>query len=246
MTQVFGNALRRLADNRRPGSMADRFRRRRFALFRSLLDGVQASRGGEPLKILDIGGTPSFWERMEFAATSDVEIVLLNLAHQEVPNEHMHSLIGNAADLSMFENGSFDVVISNSVIEHLPDLELQRRMAAEVQRVGVRHWVQTPNRRFPLEPHFLFPFFQYLPVAARTWLLGHMDLGWYRRERDPEAARATVRSVRLMTDREVRSLFPNSRLLAERAFGMVKSFIVIGGWDQADISFATIGGGSQR
>jgi 2-polyprenyl-3-methyl-5-hydroxy-6-metoxy-1,4-benzoquinol methylase len=171
---------------------------------------------------------------MGFAASPEVEIVLLNLEHQEVPSEHMRSLIGNATDLSMFESDGFDIVISNSVIEHLPNLELQRQMASEIQRVGVRHWVQTPNRRFPLEPHFLFPFFQYLPLAAQSWLLAHMDLGWFPRERDPDAARATVRSVRLMTKRELCDLFPNSRVLSERAFGMVKSFIVIGGWQESE------------
>jgi hypothetical protein len=169
---------------------------------------------------------------MDFAASPTVEIVLLNIYKQEVLNEHMHAVVGDAADLSAFENAAFDVVVSNSVIEHLPSPELQARMASEIQRVGIRHWVQTPNRNFPLEPHFLFPFFQYLPVAIRAWLLGQMDLGWYRRERDPALAMEAVRSIRLMTHRELRDVFPESQLVVERAFGLAKSFIVIGGWDR--------------
>jgi hypothetical protein len=35
--------------------------------------------------------------------------------------------------------------------------------------VGRRHFIQTPNSWFPIEPHFLFPFFQFLPLSARTW-----------------------------------------------------------------------------
>jgi len=223
--------LRGLADNRQAGSMADRFRQRRFALFRSLLDALPPAADGRRLRILDVGGTPTFWERMGFAVSPQVEIVLLNLTDQDVAHEHMRAVVGNAADMSMFRDGEFDVVLSNSVIEHLPSLELQRRMAFEVRRVGRRHWVQTPNRRFPLEPHFLFPFFQYLPMAVRGALLRRMDLGWYPRQPDPEAARAEVASVRLMTYRELRDLFPGSRIVGERAFGLMKSFVVIGGWD---------------
>ena len=216
--------------------MADRYRQRRFALLRSLIGTLPEPGPEHPLKILDVGGTSSFWERMGFAGNADVEIVLLNLYDQEVANEHMRSVVGDAADMSMFPSRSFDVVVSNSVIEHLPTLELQHRMASEVLRVGRRHWVQTPNRRFPLEPHFLFPLFQYLPVSVRAWLLGHMDLGWYKREKDPGAARSAVLSVRLMKGSELRSAFPESRLVTERAFGLVKSFIAIGGWGKAGAS----------
>jgi Methyltransferase domain len=228
-------SLRSLADNRRAGSMADQFRQRRFALFRSLLDTLPLAADGRQLRILDVGGTPSFWERMGFAVSPQIEIVLLNLTDQDVAHEHMRAVAGNAADMSMFADGEFDVVLSNSVIEHLPSLELQRRMALEIRRVGRRHWVQTPNRRFPLEPHFLFPFFQHLPVPARVALLRRIDLGWYPRQPDPELARADVTSVRLMTYRELRDQFPGSRIVRERAFGLVKSFVVIGGWDDAGL-----------
>ena len=228
--------LRGLADNRRPGSLADRYRQRRFALLKSLLETARtemAERGTDAraFRILDVGGTASFWERMGFAADPTTQIVLLNLYEQDVPNDDMRALIGDASDMSMFEDAEFDVVVSNSVIEHLPNLELQGRMATEVRRVGRRHWVQTPNKRFPLEPHFLFPFYQYLPVGLRAWLLRRMSLGWYSRERDPAAATATVRSIRLMTKGELRTLFPQSQLVVERAFGLAKSFILVGGWD---------------
>ena len=33
------------------------------------------------------------------------------------------------------------------------------RPEAKIIRAGRRYFVQTPNKRFPLEPHFLFPFF---------------------------------------------------------------------------------------
>ncbi|HWS70973.1 MAG TPA: class I SAM-dependent methyltransferase, partial [Thermoanaerobaculia bacterium] len=67
---------------------------------------------------------------------------------------------------------------SNSVLEHVADMPA---MAREIRRVGRRWYVQTPNRWFPVEPHFLVPFFQFLPIATRAWLLTRFDLGWLTR-----------------------------------------------------------------
>ncbi|WP_255695553.1 methyltransferase domain-containing protein [Rhodohalobacter sp. 614A] len=52
---------------------------------------------------------------------------------------------GDALDMHMFEDKSFDVVFSNSVIEHVGSFENQRRFADEVRRVGKAYWVQTPD-----------------------------------------------------------------------------------------------------
>ena len=203
--------LRRLADSSRPGSPADRFRQRRFARFRQLVDGLPGQ-----VRILDVGGTTPFWERVGYAGSERVEIVLLNLMAQESPYENMSSAVGDAADLSEYGDDAFDVVLSNSVIEHLPTPELQARMGSEVRRVGKRVYLQTPNRYFPLEPHFLFPFFGVLPMRMRAFLLRHMDLGCRQRQPDPDKALAEVRSVRLMTGAELHRLFPSATFENER------------------------------
>lgn len=221
--------LRGLADGRRPGSVADRFRQRRFVRFRELVDALP-----RPVRILDVGGTTVFWERVGYAGHDGVEIVLLNLMEQPAPHGNMSSTVGDAADLTGFGDDAFDVVVSNSVIEHLPTLELQGRMAAEVRRVGRRVYLQTPNRFFPLEPHFLFPFFGVLPMRVRAWLLQRMDLGWHPRRPDPAEALADVRSVRLLTGSELRRLFPGARFENERLLVFTKSFIVLDGWDLAE------------
>ena len=206
--------------------MADRFRQRRFARFRPLLDALP-----RPVRILDVGGTPKFWERLGYLGRDGIEIVLLNLVEQEVSHPNMTATIGNAADLSEYGPDAFDVVVSNSVIEHLPTLELQSRMASEIRRVGKRVYMQTPNRYFPLEPHFLFPFFGVLPTRVRAFLLQHMNLGWRKRRPDPDEALAEVLSVRLMTGSELHRLFPRARFDNERLLLLTKSFIVLEGWD---------------
>ena len=220
-------SLRGFADSQRPGSVADRFRQRRFAAFRELVDALPG-----PIRILDIGGTPGFWERVGYAGHDRVEIVLVNLVEQDAPHDNITAQVGDASDLSRFADDAFEVAVSNSVIEHLPTFELQARMAAEMLRVGRRAYLQTPNRYFPVEPHYLFPFFGILPIGVRAFLLRRMSLGWHKRQRDPAAAVADVRSIRLLTGSELRRLFPAARIGRERLFGLTKSYIVLDGWDE--------------
>jgi hypothetical protein len=123
----------------------------------------------------------------------------------------------------------FDVVFSNSVIEHVGGLDNQRKMANEIKRIGRRYYVQTPNRYFPMEPHFLFPFFGVMPIPVRAWLLRHRALGWYSRIDDPAEALQIAKSIRLLTRRELVALFPDGRLVREKFAGFTKSYSVYGG-----------------
>ena len=68
-------------------------------------------------------------------------------------------------------------------------------------------------------------------MRVRAWLLQHMDLGWHKRQPDPALALEDVRSVRLLTGREMRRLFPGARFENERFLLFTKSFIVLEGWD---------------
>jgi ubiquinone/menaquinone biosynthesis C-methylase UbiE len=60
----------------------------------------------------------------------------------------------------------FDIVISNHVIEHLPD---QRLHLSEIYRVLKRNgicYLATPNKNFLVEPHYKIPFIHYLPFSV--------------------------------------------------------------------------------
>ncbi len=201
-------------------------RRRRFELFLSLLSSLEGH-----VEILDIGGTQQFWDLMLGKDPPDIRVTLLNIEHQMVSSSRFISAVGDARSIPQFGTASFGVVFSNSVIEHVGDFESQRRMANEIQRVGKRYFVQTPNKRFPLEPHFLFPWFQYLPVSVRSWMVNRFNVGWYRRIPDPDVARAEVESIQLLTRRKFSSLFPSARIHEEKIAGLTKSFVAIGGWD---------------
>ena len=215
--------LKKMMDVGRDGSVIIKVRQKRIAFFRDL-----ASPLPKPLKIIDVGGTELFWEKMGFADDPNYEITILNLSKTDSNHSNIRLVIGDARDMGEYGDGEFDVAFSNSVIEHVGGLDEQRQMAREVMRVGRMYFVQTPNRGFPFEPHFLFPFFQFFPLALKVFLIRHFSLGWYPRISDKEEATKAAESVRLLRRREVRALFPDGTIRDEKLFGMTSSFIVYG------------------
>jgi hypothetical protein len=213
------------ADNRDNASLAAKLRIRRFTFFKELLQAVP-----RPIRILDIGGTQVFWEVMDFTDEPGIHIVILGLAVPQTTYENFTGVAGDATNLTQFADNEFDVVFSNSVIEHVGDYDKQSQMAQEVRRVGRRYFVQTPNFFFPIEPHFLFPAYHWLPMSMRVWLLRHFDLGWGERTDDIDRAREQIEGIRLLRRREIVELFPGSKLYEERVLGLVKSFVIYGDW----------------
>jgi hypothetical protein len=218
-------SLRTLADNRNPASLAARLRRRRFALFAELL-----SRLPRPIRILDVGGTPGFWRVMGFDRAAE-SVTLLNQLPPPDGAAGFRSVVGDARQMRAFRDLEFDVVFSNSVIEHVGTFTDQQAMAAEVRRVGRRYFVQTPNRYFPIEPHFLVPGFQFLPLSVRAGWLARRSVGWYPKAASYEAALAEVAQVRLLSRAEFQRLFPEGHLVTERFLGLSKSFVIYHGWE---------------
>lgn len=201
-------------------SINQKFREKRFNHFKTLFKTIHS---GKIIKILDIGGTQEYWERMNFGITEEVEITLLNLNLTITKYPNFTSIIGDARDLSVFKDKNFDIVFSNSVIEHLFTKEAQIKMADEVRRVGKSYYIQTPNYSFPIESHWLVPFFQFLPFRLRVALTKKLNLGNYKKAISEEAAIQRVKEVRLLTEKEMKELFPDGYLYRERFWGLIKS-----------------------
>ena len=72
----------------------------------------------------------------------------------------------------------YDLVFSNSVIEHVGGHERRERFADTVHQLSDAHWVQTPYRYFPTEPHWMAPAAHYLPVAARAQVVRRWRLSF--------------------------------------------------------------------
>jgi len=201
-------------------SINQKFREKRFEFFLNLLKKINSK---QPIQILDIGGTESYWEQMNFANNNNIHITLLNLEQVQVKHKNLTSIKGDACDLSTINDNKFDIVYSNSVIEHLFSFENQKRMADEIRRVGICFYVQTQNFYFPIEPHWLFPFFHYFPFKMRVFLTKHFDLGHYKKSITKEAAILRVEEVKLLTEKEMKSLFPEGKIYREKFLGLNKS-----------------------
>ncbi len=202
-------------------SLSLRFRRRRMKRFEREF-GI-----GAGTLVLDIGGTPECWNLM----AARPRVVLLNLpqAIGEPAGEELR--VAGDGRLLPFRDGAFDVVFSNSAIEHVGGKSSQESFARELARVGRGYWIQTPNRWFPVEQHLLTPFIHWLPKAWQRAIVPRCNL-WNALSRvTPERRRFYVhhflRDIRLLGPREMRGLFPGARLIRERFCGIAKSLIAV-------------------
>ncbi len=197
-----------------------------------LFNALCQARNLKSLRLLDIGGHSEFWEinipAVEKGLIESVDIVNLTPSDQHVgkiDETTLHIYTGNALKKETLRLPSYDLVFSNSVIEHVGSLRDQQTMANIILSIAPYHFIQTPAKCFPLEPHFNVPFFQFFPLWIRTLLHQKMNLGHERRSPQWLQARIEVESTRLLTKREYSALFPHDSILTERVFGFAKSYM---------------------
>ncbi|MGA2251874.1 class I SAM-dependent methyltransferase [Terracidiphilus sp.] len=198
------------------------FRRRRMRRFYATLRPTQQTR------LLDIGGDPHTW----IFESRFCEPLPVTLVNRQFPNPAAYNnsrftaVEADAIDLP-FANRSFDIAYSNSVIEHLTTWERQQVFASEASRVASNLWIQTPARHFPIEPHVLAPFFQYLPKRLQIRLARHFTLWGLLSKPSPADIEESISEVRLLTLREMKKLFPDCIILKERVLGLTKSYVAV-------------------
>jgi hypothetical protein len=194
-------------------NLKSRFRTNRFVEFLRMLHVDKES------KIIDLGGYSHSWEAYEFKY--NVTIVNLKLPkHQE---KEFHWIEADACNLALIGDKTYDIVFSNSVIEHVGDFSRQIRMANEIRRIGKKYWVQTPYRHFPLEIHFLFPFFQYLPIGLKYLIARIWPFSFAKKlHLDPIQEMQNIWSLDY---EQMKKLFPDAILEKEKICGLTKSLI---------------------
>jgi hypothetical protein len=195
-------------------SLAERMRLRRWARLTGEFPEF------EDMRVLDLGGTTIFWERSPLRPKS---VTVINLGAPGDGLSWVRPIDGDACDArELVGDEEFDLVFSNSLIEHLGGHLKRAQFADVVRSMAPRYAVQTPYRYFPVEPHWVFPAMQFLPLNARSWLaprwpLGHTH-GW------PEAdARDEVMFTELLSLTDMRTYFPDARIEWERMAGVPKS-----------------------
>lgn len=178
-------------------------------------------------RVLDVGGTPEFWNLLP----APPRVTLLNTPRTSAELAGAASWVAGDGRALPFRDRAFDVVFSNSVIEHVGDAQSQQRFAREVARVGRAYWVQTPNRWFPVEQHLLTPFVHWLPNSWQRWIVPRFTV-WNAVARPSEDRRQYylehyLKEVRLLGAPEMRVLFPGAQLIRERVGGWTKSLVAM-------------------
>lgn len=207
------------------------FRAKRFEHIRKLIEAALAEK--EKVEILDLGGSEKYWligEDFINQYRDRLHFTLINPEKQEEKNTDLFTfMIGDATAPDLFAGQNFDIVHSNSVIEHVGDWDAITRFAENTRRLGKRYYMQTPNYWFAYEPHFRFIGFHWLPVSVRVWLMTKMRLGFFPRMESAEEAREHVESIRLLNKKQVERLFPDAKIEYEMIVGMAKSIMAIRG-----------------
>ncbi len=214
-----------------PRSIERRFRANRFRNVRRLLESALAEK--DRIEVLDLGGTEAYWAIAEdFLAQHQgrIRITLLNNEQGEAPkNPIFNTMSGDACDGALLAGRRFDLVHSNSVVEHVGDTDRMKAFADNVRRLSDRYFVQTPNYWFPLEPHFRVIGFQWLPLSLRVALMQRRNLGFFPRAKTREEAYNNVADIRLLDRKMMRRLFPEADLREERVAGLTKSLMAVYG-----------------
>lgn len=202
------------------------FRRRRFQLFLDLMDDVLRYR--ETCRIIDIGGEPRYWTKVtDMVGNRCFTVTLLNQVAYPIEDARFTAVIGDARDMSAWPDMSFDIVHSNSVIEHVglwPDMVA---MALEVRRLAPYYFVQTPYYWFPVEPHCSTAFFHWLPESIRVTMLMRRPRGVWGQAPDVDTAMRHIHSAILLDQRMYATLFPDAEIRREYVAGLTKSLIAI-------------------
>lgn len=208
----------RLIDPDRAGSITHHLRQRRNEEFKHRFPNLA------DMRVLDLGGTAVSWRVLGLRPAS---VTIVNLSRAEGPYEPWMDIVHADACTGGF--GEFDLVFSNSLMEHLGGHARRQRFADVVRESAPSWWIQTPYRYFPIEPHWIFPCFQFLPFRARLMVCQHRNTLHEPARKDKAEAAALVASVELVSATEMRAYFPASEIWYERVACLPKSIVAIQG-----------------
>lgn len=214
--------------------LSKRFRTARDQILKDIILSERQLVEGR-FRVLDLGGRADYWERVGFGflETHDIEVVCVNQTESElysgkISHPRLSARVGDACNLNDLPDLFFNMVHSNSVIEHVGPFASKRAFANEVRRLAPVHYVQTPYAWFPIDPHWpKFPIFHWLPLSLRQKLLRRYGLGWGGRCASVDHAMRDLESTVLLDRTQMKSLFPEASLQIERFFGFPKSLIAV-------------------
>jgi hypothetical protein len=211
-------------------------REKRLAPLVDLIARIHSSKGN--VSILDVGGRETYWKAIpkDFLEKHSVKITILNLPSDLVGEESnlFSYAVGDACDLRQYPDNSFDIVHSNSVIEHVGNWDRIKAYAREVRRLAPNLFIQTPYFWFPIEPHFIKPIHHWLPRPWRASVWMRFKMGQRARAGNiDEAMRKIDDEPYLLDMRMFRFLFPDCNIIKERFLFFTKSMVAFRAGDTA-------------
>jgi len=199
-------------------SIFKNFRVRRMAKFE------QKFNLSSEISVLDVGGSEYNWSLI--SVEPKLTIINVRVPIRSVQLKSASQFIADGRHLP-FKDAAFDIVYSNSVIEHLSTSLNQTLFAKECSRVGINYYVQTPNKWFPIEPHYIMVFIHWLPKRIQRRLIRNFTIrGWVNRPSQLECDRK-VEELRLLSKKEFQQIFPDADIWYERFLGLAKSMIAV-------------------
>ncbi|HUO17215.1 MAG TPA: methyltransferase domain-containing protein [Verrucomicrobiae bacterium] len=194
-------------------TLGGRFREKRAAAFSAEFSDCRS--------VIDVGGHPLYWQARNWRPKN---LLLLNIDPPPVQLEDGIGYLQADGCNVPFPSGSFDLAMSNSVIEHVPD---QQKFASEMLRVGKRVYCQTPAKEFPVEPHCLGLFVHWLPTRWFTYFVHrYFTIYGLIGKPDRQEHEDFKQEVHLLSKSELRRMFPGCEIETERFLYLPKSYIV--------------------
>ncbi len=218
-------------DYTNPTSLGSRLRAKRIEPLLQLIRNAHARHNH--VRVLDVGGRKSYWNIVppSFLRAHKVSITVINIPGelQDTDDDVFSHVTGDACNMSQYSDGQFHIAHSNSVIEHVGGWQNVKRFAKESRRVASGLFIQTPYFWFPVEPHYIFPMFNWFPRPVQESLVQRFALGYGgKKAPDLDTAIDWIEAApRLLDQRTYELLFPDCRIVKERYFLLTKSLIAI-------------------
>jgi len=213
-----------------PGGFVSRLALRiRLKMFTTLMKAVGNDSGA---KVLDVGVTndrreeSNFLEKLYPYRENITAVGMEDASFLEREYPGVRYIRADGLHLP-FGDGSFDLVTSFAVIEHVGSRDNQRKFVRELCRVGKTCLITTPNRWYPVEVHTMMPLIHWLPPEIFRRLLSRLGREFYAREEN----------LNLLDAKSIREMFPVKMTIREhhhRLLGIVSNLFFLARWQQAE------------
>jgi len=202
----------------------------RFDRFKAFVQEVRTASGNKDgiLQVLDVGGTKVFWENWWRISEQDrLHVTLLN-DYKLYPDEKtwqstgsmIDSVCQDATTLTPADLSKYDLIFSNSTLEHLQTRKAQKALAKMIATSGLPYFIQVPNKFSPIDPHRpYFPFFALYPSPIRS------RIGPGPAYKVLENGKRWKMDYSPLGVRDMKEFFPTASFTIEKPFGIPMSIL---------------------